>query len=135
NWCWMLSSNPALWPSSWRHGRGSPQRNRDLGDNEMHTTPTTESYDTLQKDFGFFNAELFGNSLTPVLFTLVNKANSRGYFHQDHFAAAEGTKCHEISLNPTLFGVRTDKQTLSTLVHEMVHLWQAQYGKPGRGKY
>lgn len=29
----------------------------------------------------------------------------------------------------------TDKEILSTLVHEMVHLWQQHFGKPGRRGY
>ena len=27
------------------------------------------------------------------------------------------------------------RETLSTLVHEMVHLWQQHHGKSGRGRY
>ena len=38
-------------------------------------------------------------------------------------------------MNPTYFASRTVAETLSTLVHEMVHLWQAYNGKPGRGRY
>ncbi|HIE17406.1 MAG TPA: hypothetical protein EYP71_04350, partial [Dehalococcoidia bacterium] len=41
----------------------------------------------------------------------------------------------EIALNPTHFKERTMAQTLSTLVHEMCHLWQHHFGKPPRGNY
>ena len=41
----------------------------------------------------------------------------------------------EIALNPDTFVGRNDKEILSTLVHEMCHLWQAHEGKPGRGGY
>jgi hypothetical protein len=41
----------------------------------------------------------------------------------------------EIALNPALFRDRTDPEIRSTLVHEMVHRWQAHFGKPGRGRY
>lgn len=41
----------------------------------------------------------------------------------------------EIALNPDTFVRQTDKEILSTLVHEMVHQWQFVYGKPGRGRY
>jgi predicted SprT family Zn-dependent metalloprotease len=41
----------------------------------------------------------------------------------------------EINLNPATFEGRTDAEILSVLVHEMAHLWQQHYGKPGRGRY
>ena len=41
----------------------------------------------------------------------------------------------EIALNPTHFADRTQTQTLSTLVHEMVHLWQHHFGTPSRAGY
>ena len=42
---------------------------------------------------------------------------------------------HEISINPSYLSERTAQQTASTLVHEMVHLWQQEHGKPGRRNY
>jgi predicted SprT family Zn-dependent metalloprotease len=41
----------------------------------------------------------------------------------------------EIALNPAHFATRTPTKILSTLVHEMVHLWQHHCGKPGRRGY
>ncbi len=41
----------------------------------------------------------------------------------------------EIALNPRYFHDRPVTEVLSTLAHEMVHLWQHHYGKPGRGRY
>ena len=41
----------------------------------------------------------------------------------------------EIALNPSHFRARTTEQNLSTLVHEMVHLWQHHFGKPSRTGY
>lgn len=41
----------------------------------------------------------------------------------------------EIALNPEHFGTRSIEDVLSTLVHEMVHLWQHHFGKPGRRRY
>lgn len=101
----------------------------------MHITPTHEAYHGLQTAFAHFNEALFGASLPPVLFTLVPSKNARGYFHAGQWAKSDSATADEISLNPTLFRERTDCQTLSTLVHEMVHLWQQHQGKPGRGKY
>ena len=41
----------------------------------------------------------------------------------------------EIALNPAHFQGRTTEEILSTLVHEMVHQWQAWFGKPSRSGY
>ena len=44
-------------------------------------------------------------------------------------------KQHELALNPDAFVDRTDEQIISTLVHEMTHMWQQQCGKPGSRGY
>ena len=41
----------------------------------------------------------------------------------------------EIALNPAHFAGRPPAATLSTLVHEMVHLWQHHHGKSSRNGY
>jgi predicted SprT family Zn-dependent metalloprotease len=41
----------------------------------------------------------------------------------------------EIALNPAYFAERTTKEILSTLVHEMVHVWQQHQGAPSRTGY
>jgi predicted SprT family Zn-dependent metalloprotease len=41
---------------------------------------------------------------------------------------------HEISLNPHYLD-RPDIEWHATLVHEMVHLWQQDFGKPSRSDY
>ena len=41
----------------------------------------------------------------------------------------------EIALNPATFHDRTAEEILSTLVHEMVHLWQHHFGTPSRASY
>ena len=44
-------------------------------------------------------------------------------------------KTDEIALNPDTFHGRSDEDILSTLVHEMCHLWDQHFGEPGRGNY
>jgi len=53
------------------------------------------------------------------------------------FVARTNSKARtdEIALNPDTFADCTDKEILGTLLHEMAHLWQAHFGKPGRGRY
>jgi predicted SprT family Zn-dependent metalloprotease len=59
-----------------------------------------------------------------------------GYFAAKRFQHRTGSEIiHEIALNPDSFVGRTDEQILDTLVHEMAHVWQQTYGKPGRRGY
>ena len=60
-----------------------------------------------------------------------------GYFSGERFASVGDPQeiTDEIALNPAHFASRTPTATLSTLVHEMVHLWQHHSGKPSRTGY
>ena len=40
------------------------------------------------------------------------------------------TAVHEVALNPDGFTGQPDEEILSTLAHEMAHVWQQAYGKP-----
>ena len=97
--------------------------------------PTPETYDALQRAYEFFNDRLFEGRLPDCVITLRRHGRSYGYFSGDRFGADQGELCDEIALNPLHFSERSLRETLSTLVHEMVHLWQHHFGKPGRGKY
>jgi hypothetical protein len=86
-------------------------------------TITQSEYRTFQQAYDFFNAELFAGSLPQVLVTLQRHAKAYGYFAPERFIGrVEQEAAHELAMNPDHFG-RTDKLILSTLVHEMVHVW------------
>lgn len=97
----------------------------------------TEEYAKYQQAFDYFNGELFGGRLPPCLITLQRRRNTRGYFAPLGIAARHNQtlRTNEIALNPDTFMGRDDKEILSTVVHEMTHLWQAHEGKPSRGCY
>lgn len=81
-----------------------------------------------------FNREVFQGKLTSCLITLSRTRNAKGYYRQDSFQHAESAqRTDEIGMNPGTFESLTDY--LSTLVHEMVHHWQKEFGKPGKGAY
>lgn len=102
---------------------------------EAAQTPTIEAYDELQQAFDFFKAELFDGELPDCLLTLVREKNTYGYCSYKRFGRRSGEQVDELAMNPAYFASRTIRDTLSTVVHEMVHVWQAAYGKPGRGRY
>ncbi|AID28402.1 peptidase [Mesorhizobium huakuii] len=98
--------------------------------------PTTTTYEGLNRAYGFFNERLFGGTLPPCLITMQRKAKAHGYFAGGRFGSKDGAVVtDEIALNPSHFHERSTEQSLSTLVHEMVHLWQHHFGKVSRGGY
>lgn len=101
----------------------------------MTLTPTIESYGELQQAFDHFNKELFEARLPDCLFTLQRKKSTYGYYSPNRFANDHGRKMDEIAMNPQFFAVVPVMQTLQTIVHEMAHLWQQHFGKPGRRGY
>jgi predicted SprT family Zn-dependent metalloprotease len=97
---------------------------------------TQAEYRAFQEAYDFFNAELFGGSLPHVLVTLQRHAKTRGYFAAERFSGrTEQTAVHELALNPDTFTGRSDEEILSTLAHEMAHVWQQAHGTPPRRSY
>lgn len=97
---------------------------------------TPAQYRAFQEAYDFFNAELFGASLPPVLVTLQRHAKARGYFSPERFTGRiEDSAAHELAMNPDSFTGRTDEEILSTLAHEMAHVWQQSHGTPPRRSY
>jgi hypothetical protein len=97
---------------------------------------TLKEYQGFQRAYDFFNRELFADSLPQVLVTLQRHANTRGYFSPERFKGrVVKAAVHELALNPDTFTGRTDELILSTLTHEMAHVWQETYGEPSRRGY
>ena len=101
----------------------------------MTATPTAETYQELQTAYDHFNKGLFGGSLPLCLITLQRKSQTYGYFCPERFVNRAGDMTDEIAMNPEWFAVRSVEEVLSTLAHEMAHLWQAHFGNPGRARY
>jgi hypothetical protein len=87
--------------------------------------PTALTYTSLTTAYDHFNRELFAGTLPPCLITVQRKQGSFGYFSGERFqnTANQEEITDEIALNPAHFATRSPEQVLSTLVHEMVHLW------------
>lgn len=104
---------------------------------EPAASPTGRTYATLQAAYDHFNAALFGGILPPCLITVQRHKGAYGYFSGNRFASTvdPGDITDEIALNPQHFATRTPEQVLSTLAHEMVHLWQHHFGKASRPGY
>jgi len=103
----------------------------------IHSIDPTEAVTgALVTAYNHFNTTLFNGKLHPCLVHLHRKAKCYGYFAGDRFGTVDGVSTvDEIALNPSHFKERTIEQSLSTLVHEMVHLWQHKYGKARKPGY
>jgi hypothetical protein len=103
--------------------------------------PTLDTYDELQRAFDFFNTELFAGRLPQCLITLSRQHDTYGYFSANQFVnlgeEGKGEYCHEITLNPSYFAVRSIPESLSIMAREMVSLDQLlnTEGKPPRRRY
>jgi hypothetical protein len=100
-------------------------------------SPTTTTYTSLTTAYDYFNRELFAGTLPPCLITMQRHKGAFGYFSGERFQNTVNREevTDEIALNPAHFASRTPEQVLSTLAHEMVHLWQHHFGKPPRKSY
>lgn len=98
-------------------------------------TPTTAVHGMLDDAFTFFNEKLFDGELPVCLITVQRKKGVHGYFWGDMVkSTADDATIDEIMMAGTTMN-RAPDEVLSTLVHEMTHVWQHHYGKPGKGGY
>lgn len=97
--------------------------------------PTTELYQALENAYGHFNRELFEQQLPEVIFTFQRKSGVMGYFSPERWGNAAGDTRNEIAINPSFLASSRLIEICQTLVHEMVHCWQHQLGKPSRKGY
>lgn len=102
----------------------------------MNEKPTMQMYTFMQDAYDFFNDKLFAGKLPPCLLTLQREKNVMGYFSQNRWEQGSGKgKVHEIALNPAFFITHNPLELMQTIVHEMVHLWQHEFGKPSHRSY
>jgi predicted SprT family Zn-dependent metalloprotease len=98
------------------------------------TAPTREQFAAYEKMFAYFNAKLFAGTLPSCILNFSRKSKSNGFFAPERWEKGKDVR-HEISLNPSTLKSRKPIEVASTLVHEMVHLWQAEHGTPSRTGY
>lgn len=111
-----------------------PEPHRRRARKEIPPTPTQfEAYQTM---FDHFNRELFKGELPQVILNFSRHSGALGFFARERWIGAKpDVTAHEISLNPDYLRERPPIQVASTLVHEMVHLWQVENGTPSRAGY
>ncbi|MDR2784639.1 MAG: SprT-like domain-containing protein [Treponema sp.] len=98
---------------------------------------TTVQFKTLDDLYKFYNEALFGGMLADCIVNMSRHNGTFGFFAAGRWMAegkGEKNLAHEISLNPDYLD-RPDIEWHATFVHEMVHLWQQDFGHPSRAAY
>jgi hypothetical protein len=115
----------------------SPERSGNGSGKASKLKPTREQFAAYRGAFRHFNKELFEGQLPEVILNFSRHAKSLGFFSPNRWVTQDGeTTAHEITLNPDHLLDRTARETASTLVHELCHLWRhLNGGKPPRKGY
>ena len=97
--------------------------------------PTTHQFKAYQAAYDYFNRKLFGGKLKPCLLSFRDRCKHwAGLFWANKWIDADGWTTHEIALNPDVLR-RPMRDSMATLVHEMCHQWQHDFGIPPRRAY
>lgn len=99
-------------------------------------TPTESQFDALNKAYKYFNRKIFGGQLPGCILNFSRKSGTHGFMAPERWrrVGEKQYSTHEISLTPTTL-YRDPLLVFSTLVHEMAHLWQWEFGNPSRNGY
>lgn len=111
--------------------------NPDLGvHTKSNSTPMTmRVLEDLNFAKNFFNKCLFGGQLSDCALCFTRNPKAWGYFARERLQSLDGETSHEIALNAEGISLRSDRENLATLVHELVHQWRYELGpadKQGR---
>ncbi|MGJ8529796.1 SprT-like domain-containing protein [Maritalea sp.] len=115
-----------------RHVSSIVRRIKTDSKNEKSIRPTLEAPSELLFACDFFNDALFDGKLPDCVITYTRKKNVLGHFYPDRFERADGGFWPELSLNPTYLALREQRDSLSTLVHELAHVARHYFGPPNR---
>ncbi len=101
----------------------------------MSNDPTQEFYDRLTEAAAHFNEKLFEGDLPPMIITVQRGLRTRGQFSPERWARKDGSKAHELAINPAHLASNTLLELFQTIVREQAHCWQHCFGTPSRRGY
>lgn len=97
--------------------------------------PMAECYEALASAFAYFNKALFNQQLPTVIITFHRQRRVMGYVSIGRWVNHKKQYIDELAVNPEYFAKHPLIEICQTLCHEMVHIWQAHFGSPGRRGY
>jgi len=96
--------------------------------------PTLQLFEALEKASYYFQSQLFGKTLPPVMYSLNKSFRSLGYYKTQGWLNNSESIFPELNINPLIFWL-PPVHVAGTLVHELCHHYQFLYGKPGEDGY
>lgn len=99
------------------------------------STPTAEQWDAYQQLYNYFNSKLFSGALPSIILNFSRKAHTCGFFSKNRWSRHDGSRTHEISINPVHLAIDPFIEVCQTLAHEQAHLWQCEHGHTSRPGY
>lgn len=110
-----------------------PNSDQDsASDAELGLTPSLEACAELQYAYAYFNDALWDGLVPPCMIVYTRKKHCLGYFSPDRFRRLDGIEVPELALHSGHLALRSDRDSLSTLVHEMAHVWRHYLGPLNR---
>lgn len=93
-------------------------------------TTMTELQAALQAAFNAINRDFYNNELEKVIITTKEgrKKSAYGWIEVNKNWQQNGKARHEINISVDFLGERTVVETITTLMHEMAHLYNIQHG-------
>lgn len=93
-------------------------------------TTMTELQAALQAAFNAINRDFYNNELEKVIITTKEgrKKHEYSWIEVNKNWQQNGTARHEINISVDFLGERTVIETITTLMHEMAHLYNIQHG-------
>lgn len=133
-----------LWPDMNRTGPARPVQTiqgdcifqYNVKGSKALLTPTADIYLALDQAFYHFNRDLFESALSAPVITLAQKGRrTSGFLRSKRFEqVAAARTADELAMNPWHFSLPVET-VLTTLCHQMIHLWQTSCGMPSRAGY
>lgn len=96
----------------------------------MRTHPC-DIYHELRTLYDHCNATFFGDTLPACMIVLRPRRNTFGYFQHACWGRPEDSEgaVDAIAINSERLRTKGEEEIVSTMVHEMTHLWQEHYGE------
>lgn len=95
--------------------------------------PTKKQFEAYQKIYRYYNRKLFNNQLSNCILNFSRKSRvAAGHFSYRRWTDKDGTFTHEININPKYLLKASKMDLHATIVHEMCHLWQFDFGKKSK---
>ena len=103
-----------------------------MTETRTRTTPTMTTFQEWQNAYDYFNRFLYGGELPDCIMTLESQGKRvLGSCTRKQYVNQDGELVDGLTMNPKYFLGRSVLDVMATLVHEMCHIWEYNFGELG----